>query len=193
MTPYWQQRQKQDYFARLAEFVFIINTADHIVGWTGYSTLRFPAYTNIYIDSSGMVPAHQSHGIMGIVWRSMLVDGAFVRESKQTDQLYVSARSENPIIYKMMRKLVRHDRLHPNTSVAVPDDVVDCGRDLAEWLGQTTLFEPSALVLRGAYASLDALYGELPSTGDDALDNLFRKQLGSLDAYLLIGQVDGRE
>src|SRR5690349_4695163 len=79
MTPYWQQRRQQGYFGRLTEFIFIADPEDRIVGWTGYSTLKFEGYDNIYIDSSGVVPSQKSRGIMRAVWSERLVNYAFKR------------------------------------------------------------------------------------------------------------------
>jgi hypothetical protein len=192
MTPYWAQRKAQGYFKRLAEFIFIADSDDQIVGWTGYSVLKFEGYENIYIDSSGMIPAKQSRGIMREVWTERLVKGAFARNNR-TGRLYVSARSESPILYKLFCGLIGPDSVYPNVDGSLPNHILTCAADLAAWLGQSALLERKGLVIRGAYANLDALYDELPSTGDSVLDRLFREELGPLDAYLLVGEVSRRE
>lgn len=187
MTPYWAGRRDQGYFSRLAEFIFVADAEDQIVGWTGYSVLNFEGYQNIYIDSSGMIPSRQSRGIMRALWAKRLVNNAFAHNRSQ--RLFVSARSESPILYKLFCGLVGRDRVYPNVGGALPEHIVRCGADLAAWLGQSAILERERLIVRGAYANLDALYDELPSTGDQALDRLFRKELGPLDAYLLVGEV----
>ncbi|MGY3621898.1 GNAT family N-acetyltransferase [Bradyrhizobium sp. USDA 10063] len=191
MTPYWAQRRQQGYFNRLAEFIFVADAQDQIVGWTGYSVLKFDGYQNIYIDSSGMIPAKQSQGIMRALWAKRLVNSAFVHN--KSPRLLVSARSESPILYKLFCGLVGRDRVYPNVGGALPDHIIRCAADLAAWLDQSALLERERLIVRGAYANLDALYDELPSTGDFALDRLFREELGPLDAYLLIGEVSAPE
>lgn len=58
---------------------------------------------------------------------------------------------------------------------------------MADWLGQKDKLDKKSLIIRNAYAMLDELYGELPSSGDEVLDRWIRHQVGSLDAFLLIG------
>ena len=192
MTPYWSQRRQQGYFNRLTEFIFIADPEDQIVGWTGYSVLKFEGYENIYIDSSGMIPAKQSRGIMRAVWAERVGNNAFAHNNR-AGRLYVSARSESPILYKLFCGLVGRESVYPNVGGSLPDHIIRCGADLAAWLDQSALLERERLVIRGAYANLDALYDELPSTGDSTLDRLFREELGPLDAYLLVGEVSSRE
>lgn len=188
MTPYWALRREQDYFGRLAEFVVIEDGNGRMVGWTGYSVIH-GAVTNLYIDSTGMAPGGQSRGTMREVLRTRLVGNAVQKQSRN-ERIYISARSESPIFYKLLRGLVGAENVYPSPVAATSAEVLACGRDLAAWLGQTDILEPGTLVLRGAYAMLDELYDELPSTGDAQLDQLFRHQLGPLDAYLLIGCIN---
>jgi hypothetical protein len=189
MTPYWAQRRKDEYFRHLAEFVLISDTKGHMVGWTGYAVLHQQDYCNLYIDSTGITPHWQASGIMTPVLRDCLVRAA-QHEQAYGQRVYISARSESPIFYKLMRHIVGAERLYPNLAAPLPDSILQCGRELATWLGQQAILKPTTLILCGAYAAvLDTLYGELPSTGDAALDRLFRDQLGPLDAYLLIGEM----
>lgn len=193
MTEYWRDRSANDYFGRLAEFVLVADRDGGMVGWTGYSLLDAGAVAgagavNLYIDSSGVVPTGQSQGVMRAVMECRLTSGILTRLASR-DRVYVSARSESPVFYKLMRGLVGAENLFPNPDLHTPFDVLECGRGLAEWLGQASLMEPGSLVIRNAYAVLDELYGELPSSGDQALDRMFRNALGPLDAYLLVGRV----
>lgn len=188
MTPYWAERKEQGYFFSLSEFIMVADQDDNFVGWSGYAQLRHDDDTILYIDSSGMVPHHQARGIMRAVWSARLTNNAFKR-FQSSGRLYFAARSESPVIFKMLSALAGGNRLYPNPMVPTPEHALACGRALAEWLGQAHLLEADSLVLRGAYASLDALYGELPSTGSKTLDNFFRRQLGPLDAFLLVGEV----
>ena len=191
MTPYWAGRRQQGYFARLAEFIAVADGDDRMVGWTGYSHLRKNGYANVYIDSSGMIPPYQGKGIMRAIWSTRLSGHAFQRFAG-VGELYVSARSESPVLYKLLRAIPGVSQLYPNTRAGIPPHVLACGRELASWLGQADLLQQDSLTLKGAYAALDALYGELPSTGDASLDQLFRAQLGPLDAFLLVGEVNSR-
>lgn len=187
MTSYWAARSKEGYLERLAEFILVADAQGRMVGWTGYHILRHDEHTIVYLDSTGMVPEGQSRGVM----RRLLQDRVRVglKAKCPTDQpVFLTARSESPIFYRLMRGLLPDAELFPNTSAPVPDDVAACAFHLADWLGQRHILEPSTLALRGAYDTIDELYGELPTTGDAELDELFRGRLGPLDAYLLIGR-----
>ena len=189
MTEYWRDRSANDYFGRLSEFVLIADGGGQMVGWTGYSVLDRSSYVNVYIDSSGVVSTGQSQGVMRMTARHRLTEGVLARLGDR-ERVYVSARSESPVFYKLMRGIVGQANLFPNPGHHPPGHVLECGRELAEWLGQEALLEPGSLVIRNAYAMLDELYGSLPATGDPAIDAMFRNSLGPLDAYLLIGVVD---
>lgn len=189
MTQYWRQRQQDSYFERLDEFVLVADPDGHVVGWTGYSTIRRDSYTNIYIDSSGMIPVVQAQGVMKALMHARLVEDAFIRHDRHRS-LYLSARTESPIFYRLMRGLSTSP-VFPHPELSLPDDILQCGQDLARWLGQEAILSPGTLLLRNAYAVVETLYGELPVTGDGDLDRMFREQLGPLDAYLLIGKING--
>ncbi|ALK33342.1 hypothetical protein [Burkholderia plantarii] len=188
MTPYWRFRKDQGYFARLREFTVIEDARGQMVGWTGHSVIRADAFVTLYIDSTGMVPSRQSGGVMRQLLRTRLrLARAGLKAT--TPQLFATARSESPIFYKLLRKVLGGDQLYPQVGASVPAGILECGRQLAAWLGQAELLEPGSLVLRNAYTMVDELYDALPSTGDADLDRLFRDKLGPLDAYLLVGLV----
>ncbi|WP_377272032.1 hypothetical protein [Peterkaempfera sp. SMS 1(5)a] len=189
MTPYWAQRSKEGYLERLAEFVLIAGEDGRMVGWTGFHVLPYDGFTLVYLDSTGMVPTRQSGGVMRRLMRDR-VTGAAVAACPAGSPVYLTARTESPIFYRLMRGLLpAPEALHPQPSAAAPGDVVEAARHLARWLGQEGILDAPALTVRGAYDALDALYGELPTTGDAELDKLFRGQLGPLDAFLLVGRV----
>jgi hypothetical protein len=187
MTPYWTQRSKEGYLERLAEFVVVSDPAGTMAGWTGFHILPYDEFTMVYLDSTGMVPTLQSGGVMRRLMRHRIVDSALA--SCHTDRpVYLTARSESPIFYRLMRKLLDSAELYPHPSLAAPEDVVEAARHLASWLGQKDILDAPSLTVRNAYQALDELYGELPTTGDPDLDRLFRGRLGPLDAFLLVGR-----
>lgn len=188
MTGYWKDRRHQGYFERLHEFVIVGDAEGRMVGWTGFSILETAAFVNCYIDSSGLVPGLQSKGLMKEVMRSRL-RGPFLVPYASHDRLYLSARSESPIFYRLMLGITEGGSLYPQSHRPVPADVLECADHLAAWLGQSDFREEDSLILRNAYGALDELYGELPLTGQAELDSLFRDRIGPLDAYLLIGRM----
>ncbi|WP_302074461.1 hypothetical protein [Burkholderia glumae] len=188
MTPYWNFRKANGYFAKLREFTAIEDAAGQMVGWTGYSVIRDAVATTLYIDSTGVVPTRQSGGVMRHLLHTR-VRAAYAELRHAAPVMFATARSESPIFYKLLRKVLGGDQVYPHVGESVPSDILECGRRLAAWLGQSDILEPDSLVLRNAYTMVDELYGELPSTGDAELDRLFRDKLGPRDAYLLVGVV----
>jgi hypothetical protein len=186
MTSYWSYRKTNGYFAKLQEFTVIADTTGQMVGWTGYSVLRADDFVNFYIDSTGMVPSRQFRGVMRHVLRRRL-GKAYSEHRGTTPLILASARSESPIVYKLMKKVLGGDHVFPCVGGDVPADILNHGKHLAAWLEQTDILERDSLILRNAYTMVDELYDELPSTGDPDLDRMFREKLGPLDAYLLIG------
>lgn len=187
MTPYWAQRSREGYLERLAEFVLVVDGAGAMVGWTGFHLLPFDEHTIVYLDSTGLVPEWQSRGAMRALMRRCVADSALPRCAGGLP-VYLTARTESPIFYRLMQGLLPAGQLYPNGAAVLPEDIAAVGRHLADWLGQLAILDPTTLMLRGAYDALDELYGELPTTGDPQLDTLFRDQLGPLDAFLLVGR-----
>lgn len=187
MTLYWAQRSREGYLERLAEFLLLIDSDGALVGWSGFHVLSYDDYTIVYIDSTGMIPEWQSRRVMRRLMQVRVI-GSALENIPQNKPVYLAARSESPVFYRLMRGLLGGGELYPNPNAAMPADIIRCGVELAEWLGQRHILDPPRLTLVGAYDALDALYGELPATGDVDLDSMFRERLGPLDAFLLIGR-----
>ncbi|MFH0516155.1 hypothetical protein ACHBTE_03120 [Streptomyces sp. M41] len=188
MTPYWAGRSKEGYLERLAEFVLIGDEDGVFVGWTGHHRLRFDEHVIIYLDSTGMVPQRQSKGTMRRLMRERIVHDV-LPQCPEGLPVYLTARTESPIFYRLMLGLTAGDTIFPAPATPLPPGVEKCGVDLATWLGQRAILEPGSLTLRNAYDTLDELYGELPTTGNPDLDAMFRGTLGPLDAFLVVAQV----
>ncbi|MCW8207542.1 hypothetical protein D8B24_10875 [Verminephrobacter aporrectodeae subsp. tuberculatae] len=191
MTSYWKLRREQDYFHKLESFTLFVEGDDQIVGWTGYCVIEPDASSQIlYIDSTGVVPRHQSGGVMKRIAADQWLPRA-EEACERFSEVYLTARTESPVFYRLLRRLVGPEKIYPAAHDSLPANVLRCAEQLATWLGQRHLLQKESLLLRNAYAVVDALYGELPSTGEVQLDRLFREVLGPLDAYLLIAQVGG--
>ncbi|MFD4374472.1 hypothetical protein [Streptomyces sp. NPDC058486] len=188
MTPYWAQRSKEGYLERLAEFVLIGDEDGAFVGWTGHHRLRFDEQVIIYLDSTGMVPQRQSKGTMRKLMRQRIVD-TVLPQCPEGMPVYLTARTESPIFYRLMVGLTEGGTVYPAPGAALPPGIERCGVDLATWLGQRAILEPGTLTLRNAYDTLDELYGELPTAGSPELDTMFRGTLGPLDAFLVTARI----
>lgn len=189
MTEYWRGRREDGYFDLLREFTVVVNADGRIVGWTGFHRHDREAYTNLYVDSTGLVPDLQSIGLMKKLMRTRIIDR--LDKLRGDERTYLSARSENPVFYRLMEGMVGAGNLFPHPNVDTPPDIRACARDLAATLGQLEQFDIESFIIRDAYGSLDALYGELPTTGDPDLDRFFTARLGPLDGLLLVSRVAG--
>lgn len=186
MTSYWALRKQQNYFSKLEKFSLITRTDSQIVGWTGFSIVEMCDNGLImYIDSTGIVPELQSSGIMTYIAKNHWLEYGKKRLT-EFDNVYITARTESPVFYKLLQKISNNKNLYPCVGVKEPKRIIECGKFLASYLNQLDILEENSLILRNAYDVVDELYGELPFTGNNELDELFRKKLGPLDAYLII-------
>lgn len=184
MAPYWSDRRSTGYLERLTEFTAVLGQRQEMVAWTGYHLVPGdpPA---VYVDSTGVVPGRQSAGLMTSVLRHRL--GSALREIRF--QGVVSARSESPVFYRLLRKLFGVGAVYPMPNRTVPNALLRSARDIAAWLGQDAIFDSHTLRLTGAYSNLEQLYGEIPSSGVGEIDEFFRTSLGPLDAFIIVVDV----
>ncbi|WP_240359740.1 GNAT family N-acetyltransferase [Pyxidicoccus trucidator] len=186
MTLYWRDRAAGGYLDKLTRFYFIHSEDDRVVGWTGYHRLKLAGRTCLYLDSTGVLPELQNTGIMTRLFGHFLL-GELLRAGPQG--LYVSMRTENPVVYQAFYKVAGERNIFPSLSVPVPDKVQEMGRQLAAWLGQSDKFDAPSLRVKGAYDNLDALYGELPTCDDDGINRYFRQHLRPVDAFLVLARL----
>jgi len=187
MTGYWDNRRRGGHLENTHELALMTDAAQRLIGWSSYSVINEPVCTIVYNDSSGVIPPYQGKGIMNAVFKSRVAD--CLKNNHRPDlPLYFSTRTESPVIYRMRQRLMT--RLYPHPDTTTPDRVVEHAQRLAAWLGQAEKFEPASLIVRNAYDMVDDLYGELPASGDPALDQWIYAQLGRADAFLLMGVVD---
>jgi len=187
MTGYWKNRRAGNYLENSEELVLLTNSGNKIIGWSGYSIINNTACTIIYNDSSGVIPPYQNKGLMGTIFKSR-VSVCLEKFQRQNVPLYFSTRTESPVIYKMRQRLM--SKIYPNPNYPTPNRVTTHAKILADWLGQLEKFEAESLIVRNAYDMVDDLYGELPTSEDQELNQWIYSQLSSVDAFLLMGEVD---
>ena len=187
MQSYWLERSVNGYLERLYEFTLVHNDQGALVGWTGFHVIPYADKTLVYLDSTGMIPSQQSKGSMRCLFRQRI--SALTQSGTPTPPVYLCARSESPVVYKLMASLLGDQALFPNPKLPAPANIVDTASLLAEWLGQLALLNSHSLKIEGAYENLNQLYADLPTSGNADLDSLFRSHLGPLDAYLLVGKL----
>jgi hypothetical protein len=185
LTTYWHDREAEGFLDHLTRFVTIFDSRPALVGWTSYRLIeQGDGRCCMYVDSTVLQPEVQSRGLMRRLYGELLADEPAARSPRT----YVAARTESPIFYRLFAGLFGRERLYPQPGVPCPPDVVACASELAEDLGQRAIFDAPTLRVLGAYGNVEALYGELPSSGDAVLDGFFREQLGPLDAFLLVAR-----
>ncbi len=185
MVPYWRGRREEGYFPRISRFCFIVEPGGKVIGWTGFHRRRFAGRPCLFLDSTGVLPAYQAQGVISKV-QVRLILGELAKAPLSAR--YLVARTENPVIYRMLELGLGRGRVFPLRDRKTPRAIQEIGAEAAEWLGQAEIFEASSLKLVGAYSNLDALYGELPSCGDFDLDRFFRDRLTPHDAFLVIAK-----
>ncbi len=184
MTLYWRTRKEEQYMERTEELVLVADKNNDLVGWTSYSLVKADKSTIIYNDSSGITPPHQKNKLMSRLFQKRVSD-CIAEYADENIPLLFATRTETPVMYAMQKKLT--DMLYPSPDYPTPDFIGDQALIMADWLGQKDKLDKKSLIIRNAYAMLDELYGELPSSGDEVLDQWIRHQVGPLDAFLLIG------
>jgi GNAT superfamily N-acetyltransferase len=188
MTPYWAGRKAGGYLQKISRFCFIVAADGAVIGWTGFHRQRFGGRHCLYLDATGVLPEYQGSGIISQVQSRIL---ARELAAHAFSSLYLITRTENPVVYRMLQRAVGAERLHPSPRTPVVPEVIQrIGAETAAWLGQKDVFDPPRLKVAGAYSNLDALYGELPKSGDAELDAFFLRSLRPVDAFLVIADAN---
>jgi len=188
MTPYWAGRKAGGYFQRISRFCFILAADGAVVGWTGFHRQRFGGEHCLYLDSTGVLPEYQGSGIVSQVQSRILARELLAHAFSS---LFLITRTENPVVYRMLQRAVGAERIHPSARLpGSPEKIQRIGAETAAWLRQQDVFDPPTLKVAGAYSNLDALYGELPTSGDRELDAFFQRSLRPVDAFLVIADAN---
>ncbi|MFJ3811245.1 hypothetical protein ACIPWE_33410, partial [Streptomyces sp. NPDC090073] len=185
MTPYWRDRRKGRFFEKISKFCLLVDPLGNISGWTGYHRRIFGNAHCLYLDSSGVLPESQGGGLMGHIHAKMIATECLYYAPRP---VYLVARTESPVVYRLLRNGCGADNIWPSPDRAADRRVELIATDAAEWLGQSDKFDPASLRVLGAYDNLDALYGDLPSCGDGTIDAFFRDTLRPEDAYIVIAR-----
>lgn len=104
MTEHWRARREDNYFSVLREFSVVPDPERQIVGWTGFQQYDTGRGYNFYIDSTDVVPGVQSGGLIRALFRARITDRA--TELTEGGPAFLSARSESPIFYQLMERIV---------------------------------------------------------------------------------------
>lgn len=189
MTTYWADRSRNGYFEQIAKFCLLVNPDGAVAGWTGYHKKTFAEARCLYLDSSGVVPALQGGGLLSRLQARLIVQ-EFARSFPR--RLHLLARTESPVVYRLLRDGCGADNIWPAPGSVVPPQVARIAAGSAEWLGQQDRFDAMTLAVRGAYDNLEALYGSLPTCGESSIDAFFQETLEPDDAYVVVARASLR-
>lgn len=185
--PYWRERKAERFFDKVSEVTIVLDKRDDIVAWTTMHRQRFDGRSCLYLDSTGVLEQYQHRGFI-----TRLHGYTIVREIRRRPHrpLWVTMRTENPVIYKMLRLGVGPEHLFPSLSGPAPERVQRLGQATADWLGEGADFRRRDLVIEGAYAEAYNRYDEDRLTcGDGEIDAMFLERLAPDEAFVVLAEV----
>lgn len=189
MTEYWRLQYSRGYFERLRIFCVIEDSDGSIIGWSSAHTIQLSVDRHVtYLDSTGVVQRAQGHGLVS-KWLCSEEFRNILRPDNDYASMFVAARTENPIMHRVLERIATQGSwIFPMADKSIPNEIQETALSVAGWLGQDDRFDPCTLRISDAYDALDELYGDLPSSGDETIDKVYRDNLGPLDAYLICGR-----
>ena len=184
---YWKKRRKEKFLHSLEGLFFIVDKNDKIVGFNGISLLRRRWFVNIYVDVIGTLPFASIRGLVPDFLKSVIVNRVLRKWKEWIQPVYVSTRTQNPVVYKLAHLLVKDDQLYPSTKpdVITPEAILRCANDLATELGKRKPLGPD-LIWRNAYHTTIYEPNENRKDENDPISALFNK-LKEKDGFVLIG------
>jgi hypothetical protein len=213
MKRFWSKKKKARFLEELEELYLITNARDEIVGFNGWLFAGGPDYINIYVDLIGKLSDDQEAVDFGLTFlKKTIIERAFARfEGWRGKPIYVSARTQSPVVYLLAQKMV-YGSLYPNPSEKAPPEVQTCARAIANKLGiekETVKVNGEKqkkqigddLIWRDAYNP--PLYQRRPDASQkspkpdappkppknefERIDKFFKEHLGERDAFILVG------
>ncbi len=187
-APIWHERLAHGWFEGLSRLYLILGPDDRLIGWTAYRAALLRRRRCLYMDSTGVVPEFQRHGLIPAVQM-----GAARRELIRSPlrPLFLFYRTRNPVVYRGLTRTLGSGNVSPPLEGLPQVDMQRLGEAAHTWIDDQFDFDPEQLVVRGVYARGAPLYGEdqEPRSGDAAVDRLFERSLGEEDAFLIIARV----
>ncbi|WP_017586441.1 GNAT family protein [Nocardiopsis ganjiahuensis] len=184
---YWRTRMASGFFDQISSLALILGPGDVPVGWGGYHRHRFASRRALYLDATGVVPAHRRFGLSAALMTHFLHREVLTHPLSNT---YVVLRTRHPAVYAGWRKGLGRARVFPRQDRPVPGLVRRIASDAADWLGDGPRLEPDTLLVRDAYRMFDGeIYGVAPRSGDRDLDARFAREVGPKDAVLVVARM----
>jgi hypothetical protein len=187
-TEVWRERLAGSWFDRVERLLLVLDRGGEVIGWTSYRRLELVGARILYMDTTGIVPAHQRHGLIPMIQSRVVLLALLARP---LSPLHVVYRTRNPVVWRGLRRRLGEDRVAPRLRGDVQVWAPQLAIALQGELGETGEVDPRTLVVHGAYAGRGgAVYGEAetPSSGNPEADAYFEERLDSDDALLIIAR-----
>ena len=151
---------------------------DKLVAFSSYDYMDVEGQKVLYLCGTVVRKECQQLGLFELINRMELTSCPFIPD-------FFVGRTQNPIIYSAMSKLVK--TAYPNKA-KIPDEIKRIGTAIAIEKLRMEDFDPETFVGRGTYG--EALYGQVPNNSarpffDDVLKINYEKG----DSVLIVGSV----
>jgi len=175
----------------IEDVVFHVSESELLV--LGYEKKELIVFGSFVIIKNNICKILYMHGVCvaaykqgcGIVGR--IVDYA----NNLVNADFLALRTQNPRLYKALKKQFRSGIIYPSlANEALNEDVISMGQYIVASLDRDSAnYDCDGMLFRQVYS--ECLYQSIPFTGDDEVDEIFRKKLNlvdgkSRDALLLI-------
>ncbi len=184
----WHERLADSWFDRVDRLLLVLDRDEEVVGWTSYRKLRLAGARALYMDTTGIVPEHQRHGLIPAIQSRVVLRALLARPLRP---LHVVYRTRNPVVWRGLRRRLGEENVAPPLRGEVQSWAPGLAAALRGLLAEPGELELETLVVRGAYADRGgAVYGEAeaPRSGDSETDAYFEERLGPDDALLVIAR-----
>jgi hypothetical protein len=172
----WRERPAVSWFDRVDRLLLVLDRDGQVVGWTSYRRLHVTDARGLYMDTTGMVPEHQRHGLVPTIQSRVVLRTLLAQPLRP---LHVVYRTRNPVVWRGLRRRLGKENVAPPLRGEIQDWAPELAAALHGYLAEPGDLDPQTLVLRGAYAERGgAVYGEAetPSSGDAETDAYFEER-----------------
>ncbi len=154
--------------------VFLLRNTGGIFGMCSYTPKMIGGESILYIDGIAIDPRMQGQGIFRNATLSAL-----------EDEKFLGLKTQNPRMYRALQKFC--DRIYPNESLCIPEDINKRMEELAKTLAVKT---DEKKVIRGIYGR--SLYPQAPvhHLASNFFDNILNVDYRAGDSVLCLGMID---
>src|SRR5699024_6416063 len=119
-SSYWQARVEAGFFDRITTLALILGPDGSPVGWGGHHRRRFAGRRVLYLDSTGVLPAHRRFGLSTALMMHFLSREVFPRPLLPTHLLMCT---RHPGVYNGWRQGFGPGRVFPHPSRPTPASI----------------------------------------------------------------------